>query len=77
MLWKHNKMIMIKVNTMKRREILFKNKYYENKDTIKDSCNDQNCNDKNMVPNLGFTYTKMVKIGSCFCLSKLDSNHMV
>lgn len=51
MLWKHNKMIMIKVNTMKRREILFKNKYYENKDTIKDSCNDQNCNDKNMVPN--------------------------
>ena len=36
---------------MKRREILFKNKYYENKDTIKDSCNDKNCNDKNMVPN--------------------------
>ena len=43
---------MIKVNTMKRREILFKNnKYYENKHTIKDSCNDKNCNDKNMVPN--------------------------
>ena len=45
-------MIMIKVNTIKKHKFLFENnKYYEKKHTIKDSCNDKNCNDKIMVPN--------------------------
>ena len=44
---------------------------------LKGSDNDKNWNNKNMVPNWGCAYNEMVKIGSSFCLSKLEYNHLV